>query len=310
MKRLAVIDCGTNTFNLLIVETLDNQYKKVYKTRIPVKLGEGTINLGYINTEAFERGILALNNFKSICVNYNVNEIYAFATSAIRDALNGVEFVTAVKTKFNIIIKIIDGNTEAELIYFGNKQAVPLNDKISLIMDIGGGSNEFILCNKDKIFWKQSFKLGAARLIEKFKPEDKIKPETIEALNNYLNTELIDLHNACENYIPIELIGSSGAFDSIIEMIHGELDGELLDEQKHCYDIDLQKFNIISDKIINSTNEQRKKIKGLIEMRIDMIVISCILIKNIINKLNLQNMRVSTYSLKEGALYKILNKIK
>ncbi|MCA0430504.1 MAG: phosphatase [Bacteroidetes bacterium] len=310
MKRLAVIDCGTNTFNLLIVETENNRYKKVFKTRIPVKLGEDTINLGYINSFAFERGILAINNFKTICNNYNVNEIYAFATSAIRDASNGITFTKDVKNKFNIDIRIIDGNEEAELIYHGNKQAVPLNDKISLIMDIGGGSNEFILCNKDTIFWKQSFKLGAARLIEKFKPEDKISLKTIDALNNYLNVELKDLHNACDKYCPIELVGSSGAFDSIIEMIHGEFNGEMLEDFKHCYEVDLNKFNLISEKIINSNYKQRTEIKGLVEMRIDMIVISCILIKNILDKLNLQNMRVSTYSLKEGALYKILNKIK
>jgi exopolyphosphatase/guanosine-5'-triphosphate,3'-diphosphate pyrophosphatase len=310
MKRLAVIDCGTNTFNLLIVETENKQYKKVFKTRIPVKLGEDTINLGYINNSAFERGILALNNFKIICLDYNVNEIYAFATSAIRDASNGIEFVKEVKNKFEIDIKIIDGNEEAELIFYGNKQAVPLNDKISLIMDIGGGSNEFILCNKDTIFWKQSFKLGAARLIEKFKPEDKISLKTIETINNYLNTELKDLHNACKKFIPIELVGSSGAFDSFIEMIHGELDGEILDEFKHCYEVDLNKFNLISEKIINSNYKQRTEIRGLVEMRVDMIVISCILVSNIIDKLNLQKMRVSTYSLKEGALYKILNKIK
>jgi len=305
--RLAVIDCGTNTFNLLVVEVSGKEFKKIIKTRIPVKLGENTINSGYINEIAYERGQNALAEFKTICDDLEVRRIYAFATSAIRDANNGTEFTNDALKKFNITIQTIDGNKEAELIYYGNRQAVPLSEQVSLIMDIGGGSNEYILCTKDEILWKQSFKLGAARLIDRFKPENPLKKETELDMLNYLNQELTDLFKACAKFQPTELVGSSGAFDSIIEMIHGELNGEPFTENQLCYDVNLDKFKKIYDKVLGSTIEERKNIKGLIEMRVDMIVISCILIQYTLNSLNINKLRVSTYSLKEGALYQLIN---
>ena len=185
--RLAVIDCGTNTFNLLIVE-FDHQKKhnKIFNSRIAVKLGQGSINEGFIGDEPFKRGVSAIEIFKHEIGKFNVSKILAFATSAIRDAHNGKQFVDTVKQQTDIDIEIIDGNREAELIYLGNKEAAKLSNSISLIMDIGGGSNEFILANNSGVLWKQSFAIGAARMLEKFSPSDPILQSEIEEINIYL----------------------------------------------------------------------------------------------------------------------------
>lgn len=311
MSLLAVIDCGTNTFNLLIVKLNNkNFYTKEFSTRIAVKLGEGGINKGYISETAYARGQQALIEFKKNLDNYKVDSVLGYGTSALRDASNGKEFVNEVLLKTGIEIKLIDGNKEAELIYFGNRLALPLNNSVSLIMDIGGGSNEFILANSETVFWKQSFKLGAARLLEKFNPENPIATTTIKNLDDYLTSELQPLFEAVKNYKPDELIGSSGAFDSIIEMICGELNGEPLTNSKTGYEIDLKQFYTIYNKIITSTLEQRKTIKGLVSMRFDMIVISCYLIHHILKNCNINTMRVSTYSLKEGALWEFIQQKK
>ncbi len=311
MALLAVIDCGTNTFNLLIAHQQENgmPIKKI-STRSAVKLGEGGINKGFISATAFERGVSALVEFNKIIKKECVQNVLAFGTSALRDASNGSDFISEVIKKTGIEIKLIDGNNEAELIYFGNRLALPMNENISLIMDIGGGSNEFILANNTTIFWKQSFKLGAARLLEKFNPEDPISETTISNLDNYLSEQLVDLFEAIRIYKPIELIGSSGAFDSIIEMICGELEGEPLLDGKTGYIVDIENFYIIYDKIIASTILERKNIKGLLPMRVDMIVISCFLIHHILKNCNLRKIRVSTYSLKEGALWEFIQQKK
>ncbi len=306
--NLAVIDCGTNTFNLLIVAlNNDGTRTKLMSTRVAVKLGEGLINTTKINDTAFERALDAMHTFSGLISNYGVEKTIAFGTSAIRDAINGIYFVELVKKQFNIVINIIDGNREAELIYLGVKQAVKLTSQISLIMDIGGGSNEFILASNEQIFWKQSFKIGAARLIEKFTPSNPITKAEMDLINNYLEETLAPLFKNTQHYPPIELIGSSGAFDSIIEMIHGELNGEPLTELKTEYPINLDKHFKISELILKSTLDERKKIKGLISIRFDMIVISCLMIDFILKKLNLKTLRVSTYSLKEGALFEFMN---
>ncbi|MBP7808356.1 MAG: exopolyphosphatase [Bacteroidia bacterium] len=304
--KIAVIDLGTNTFNLLIVET-DNigGYKKVSSNRIPVKLGEGTINKGFIADVPFSRGIEALKVYSKIIKEQNIEKVVALATSAIRTAENGLDFVEKAKSEAGIEVEVIDGNREAELIYFGNRKAVQMSNELSLIMDIGGGSTEFIIANKDTILWKQSFLLGAARLLELIHPSDPITEAEKERLFSYFDEQLIPLQDAIKNNVPLELIGSSGAFDSIVDMMAGEYNTEVLSDKKTEYSIDLEKYFPLSQTIIASTYKQRLNTKGLIEMRVDMIVISCLFVNYILNKFSLKKLRVSTYSLKEGVIFNI-----
>lgn len=302
-ELLSVIDCGTNTFNLLIVESgKDGTFRKIYNTRVSVRLGEGTINQGYIAPLPFQRGLAAIESFVNELQRFKVNTVLAFATSAIRDAKNGEEFVRLVNEKHGINIQIIDGNREAGLIAYGVMAAVKTKNKRSLIMDIGGGSTEFIIVEKGKLLWKHSFDLGAARLLERFKPSECLLPEEKEAMKAYLKLKLEPLIVEHSSLPCTELIGSSGAFDSIVEMIHGELEGEALVENKTEYQIDLKKYERISKRILASTLEERQRIKGLVAMRVDMIVISCLMIDFILQEFKLPQFRVSTYSLKEGAI--------
>ena len=303
--KIAVIDLGTNTFNLLIVEKDNNGgYKKLSSNRIPVKLGEGTINKGFIAEVPFNRGISALKEYSKIIQEQKIEKVVALATSAIRSAENGMDFVVKAKQEAGIDVEVIDGNREAELIYFGNRKAVKMNGDLSLIMDIGGGSTEFIIADKDKIIWKQSFLLGAARLLELINPSNPITKDEIKKLYNYFDEQLITLKHACEKNTPLELIGSSGAFDSVVDMMAGEYSTETLSDKTE-YEIDLEKYFPLSEKIIASTYEQRLKTKGLIEMRADMIVISCLFLNYILKNYGLKKLRVSTYSLKEGVIFNI-----
>ncbi|RZL51322.1 MAG: exopolyphosphatase, partial [Pedobacter sp.] len=161
--RIALIDLGTNTFHLLIAEIKQKKFDILYKTNVPVKLGEGRINDNIIIPNAFERGINCLETFAKTIKNYHVDKVKATATSAVRSAENGQDFVKVVKEKTAIEIEIISGDEEAELIYQGVKLSGGIQD-LSLIMDIGGGSVEFILCDTQNLIWKKSYNIGAARL--------------------------------------------------------------------------------------------------------------------------------------------------
>src|SRR4051812_26505417 len=178
--KIAIIDLGTNTFNLLVVEVSERGFKEIYGTKLSVKLGEGGINKNYITAKAFERGIDALKKYKKTIRRYKAERVVALATSAIREASNGDKFINRVKVETGISIKKISGNEEAGLIYLGVRKAVKMSDKKSLIMDIGGGSTEFIIADERKIYWKKSFLLGAARLLEKFNPSDPITNLQVE----------------------------------------------------------------------------------------------------------------------------------
>lgn len=303
----AIIDIGTNTFNLLIAESQPgNTFKRLFNTKISVKLGEGAKNLSFLKPVPYERGINALVKYRAIIDEHQAKHVFAFATSAIRSASNGQDFVAEAKAKAGIDIQVIDGSEEAELIYHGNRMAVKMTMDISLIMDIGGGSNEFIIANKDVIIWKQSFKLGAARLLEKFAPSNPITGEEITRINDYLREELKPLSEAIALHHPTELIGSSGAFESVVDMIAGAFGTENTQENKTEYRIDLDKYRHINDIVLRSTIEERRRLKGLIEMRVDMMVISCLLIDFILSEYNIRSLRVSAFSLKEGAISKKL----
>ena len=308
--RVSVIDLGTNTFNLLVVETAQQgrDYKVLYNNKLPVKLGKSGIDKREIRPDAISRGLLAIEKHLQTISQYQSDKIYAFATSAIRSARNGDLFVNMVKQRFGLDVEVINGDKEAELVYYGVKQAVSLDQNYVLIMDIGGGSIEFVIANRENIFWKKSYSLGVARLLEKFKPSDPITIEEIEFISNYLEEKLTDLFDEVKKY-PIDmLVGASGSFDTIASMIKAaetdvEPEKSLTPEMLQ---IDLEDFENLHQKLINSTMKERKQMKGLEAMRLEMIVVATLLVKFILQKCRLKHLIQSNYALKEGVIYQLL----
>lgn len=305
--RLAIIDLGTNTFTLILVEIKDSDYSVIYRNKIAVKLGEDGISEGIIGKNAFQRGLDAIEQHKKDINAYNIDKTIAFATSAIRSTSNGTDFVNQVNQKFNVTIKIIDGDKEAELIYHGVKQAFDLGDHNSLIMDIGGGSTEFIIANNKKIIWKKSFQLGVSRLKENFKPQDPIIQSDINNLNTHFEKELVSLIDAINIHQPITLVGSSGSFDSLATMIgHKFLNKDVLFENTE-FTFEMDNLNWAHQYLIDSDYQKRKNTVGISKMRAKMIVIASVFIQFIIEKSKIEKVRLSTYSLKEGVILSQIN---
>ncbi len=303
---VAIIDLGTNTFNLLIAKLLpSNAYKIIYTNKLSVKLGKGGINKNQLLPDAMERGINALMVYKKVIEQHKIEKTFAFGTSAIREAVNADEFIKKAEES-GIDISILSGDEEAELIYKGVQLALTIGDKPALVMDIGGGSTEFIIADSDQIFWKQSFLLGVTRLLEKFTPTDPITTGEIFRIEEYLREELKPLIQVLRKFPVSELIGSSGSFDSFAEIIAHRFHVENILKDKTAYVFDLKEVDIIFDELIRSSKEQRLATNGLIEMRVDMIVMAVLLTRFVLSELKLSEMRLSAYALKEGALSKLL----
>jgi exopolyphosphatase/guanosine-5'-triphosphate,3'-diphosphate pyrophosphatase len=299
----AVIDIGTNTFHLLIAEVSDQKITSIiHKNTIAVKLGEGGVNKGFIADAAYQRGIAALITFREELNLHHIDKIKATATAAVRDATNGKDFIEEVLAKANIKIEIIDGLKEAEYIYLGAKAAGVLNDETMLIMDIGGGSTEFILCNETTIFWKKSYRLGAARLLADFYEEDPISSQTLDQIHQHFSTQLIDLFEAILHHKPKKLIGTAGSFDTYAELISIKNDSIFDGNFTNHFNFNFDDFTALLVEIINSTNQERKEMKGLIPLRVDMILMASILTKFILEKSCIKEVETCTYSLKEGLL--------
>ena len=292
------MDLGTNTFHLLIVE----DDRTIVHEQDAVKLGEGGINKGFIIPAAFERGLQTMQLFGKLLVDNHVSEARAIATSALRNASNGKAFINDVKEKTGIAIEIIDGEQEAALIYEGIKAAGCLTAKNSIIVDIGGGSVEFIICNDRNIFWKQSFEIGAARLMDKFHRIDPIPPDSINALSLYLDDCLQPLFAAAKKHPVKNLIGSSGVFESYAEVIERSKGNSFDLKKTKQYAFNLPELLELIEKIILSSHQQRVITAGIIPVRIDMIVTASLLTRFIMEKLAITDVTMSTYSLKEGVL--------
>lgn len=304
--KLAILDLGTNTFNLIIRDTDTNEV--LYNDKVPVKLGRGSLSQGRITDEAFERGLQALEAYKSIIRKFDLDETYALATSAIRSSSNGPQFVQQAHERFGILVNTIDGLTEAELIYRGVREDFPLGDDTSLIMDIGGGSTEFILGNSGKSFWKASFDIGTSRLLDRFSPSDPITTEQRLAISDYLAVNLVELVAACKEFQPVRLVGSSGSFETLADMIIAAYPGPQPQDAGSGFDFDLGQYHKIAAKMFNNTLEQRLHTPGMLPMRADMIVMACLQINFVLQALNLQQMKLSTYAVKEGAYFSIKEK--
>lgn len=295
--KIAVIDLGTNTFHLLIAEQNGNELQVIYKTNQPVKLGEDITKNNLIIPSAFKRGITCLQEFKSEIDKHDVALVKATATSGVRSAKNGLEFVQAAKNEAGINIDIIDGDEEAQYIYEGVKWSGAITGK-SLIMDIGGGSTEFILCDEENLIWKKSYNIGAARLMQAFFKSDPINEADQNSILDHLANELKALLIICKEYQPKTLIGSAGAFETFAGMIAPQLNIKEISTTE----IVLTAYRSLADQLISATHNERAQMEGLIPLRVDMIVMACILTNYVIDQLKIKQLKLSTYDLKMGVL--------
>jgi len=299
-NRIAIIDLGTNTCNLLIAAYQDKNYQILYQGKEVVKLGKNGIDKNQLTEDGLERAILAIRKHQERISQFNVSEVVIIATSAIREATNQDWFQQQIKENTGLELQIISGEKEAQLIFDGVKLAFGKIDDQSLILDIGGGSNEFILTQNNEPIWKQSFPLGMARVIEQIPPSDPITSEEIEQINSWFSSRMAPLWEQMSNVqIPI-LIGCSGAFDTLVDLIDQTDPGT---KTRIKQEIKMNDFIRIYETLIKSTTAERSEMKGMESIRIEMIVPSVLFIKLVIHRLNIHKINQTDYALREGILY-------
>ena len=305
MKQ-AIIDLGTNTFHLLIAEKQpDQHYTTLFRESRPAKIGQAGINQGIITEEGIGRALSVLRYFRQKLDEFRVppDQVIAIGTSAIRVASNQAEFIERVRQETGIPIRVISGSEEADYIYQGVRSAGALDDQTSLVIDIGGGSVEFILGTNSRMFWKQSFEIGGQRLRERFMPEaDTISSGSISRLHTYFQEQLLPLANAIHQYEPTVLVGSSGSFDTLVDMWFMHEYGQLPTPGQTAFDLPVSEFYRAYELLITRNHAERMQIPGMIELRVDMIVVAVCLIHYVLKTYGLTQIRTSTHSLKEGVL--------
>jgi exopolyphosphatase / guanosine-5'-triphosphate,3'-diphosphate pyrophosphatase len=306
LNRIAVLDCGTNTFNLLIADVEGEKWSVIFQNKLPVKLGAGGFEDGVIRPGRFVRGLDAVQCHKQNILNFQCTNVFAFATSAIRETANGQDFVRQVKHLFDLDIEVINGDREAQLICEGVQLSMDLGLEKSLIMDIGGGSTEFIIANKNEIFWKRSFLLGVSRLFELVSPEDRLSKVDLDYLDTILNRELLPLLTAVKEHGVERLIGSSGSFDTLLSIYHYIKKNIGVVEELHSV-IPLGEFKSMHNWLIKSSLDERLKHPAIPGIRAEYMPLSSCLVKFVLDKTGIKMLEHSAYSLKEGAMHEIMS---
>jgi hypothetical protein len=299
MYRYAVIDLGTNTFHLLIAEDDGaDGFREIYRERRFVKLAAKGIST--ICPEAFERGLDAILDFREKLEEYDVATHMALGTAALRTATNGGEFIHQVYQESGIQIQLISGSREARLIYAGVNYVVPTREEPDLIMDIGGGSVEFIIVNRSGILWAHSFPVGIAVLFHRFHKSDPITQAEREAILEFLEEQLEPLTRAVEQYNIKRLVGAAGSFDVLQQLSFQE-------DPAKSFTISFDQFKAFFQTIVSATYNERLEMDNLPKKRVDMIVVGFILMQFILEKTGAKEIVFSPYSMKEGVLLQMIN---
>tara|TARA_B100000508_G_scaffold141097_1_gene146934 strand:+ start:15509 stop:16414 length:906 start_codon:yes stop_codon:yes gene_type:complete len=297
--RVAVIDLGTNTFDLIIVDRDEttNKFSVLYTDKSFVSLGEGGINEKRITKSATERAVFTIEHFFQACREYEVktSNIYAFGTSALRDAKNTDEFSKTIQSSFGINIKVIDGNSEAKMIYEGVNGIHSFTEP-SCIMDIGGGSTEFIFANSSGYDEVISLNIGVSRILQLFDIPGRIDSIKKQEIVSFMEDAEDGLFSRYHNET---LIGAAGSFETFYQLVTENTSYD--DFSTH--EIPFDGLIKVLEGLIASDLEEREQNFWIPNYRNRMIHIAALQTLWVIEKQKISRCVFSPAALKEGVLF-------
>jgi exopolyphosphatase/guanosine-5'-triphosphate,3'-diphosphate pyrophosphatase len=306
---LAAIDVGTNSFHLVVVRLLpDQKFSVLSKEKIVVRLGEGPHQIKHLTDEAMTRGVDAMKLFALVAARTG-SPIRAIATSAVREAANGEEFIERVMKATGIEIEVVSGFEEARLIYLGVLQALPVfNDRIALF-DIGGGSTEFLVGEQGRTLYANSFKIGAIRMTQRFFPDERVTHEQIERCRLFLRGEIYHAAREIRSSGSSRLIASSGTAQTVAAIALASR-GEAVPEVLNGTTISRREVREVLDRVTAARSfKERSAIPAIDPRRADIIVAGCVTLLAILEECGFDEYTISSYALREGIILDTVQKM-
>ena len=297
--RICVIDLGTNSFHAVIVDAYPNgSYKVVDRMKEMVRLGQSGLANNRLPEDAMQRGLKALQRIHLLARGWDVREYLAYATSAIREARNGGRFIERVRRDVGLRIRAISGEQEAELIYLGVRRAVDLTEP-SLLVDIGGGSVEFIVHDGKTSVFAKSLKLGAARMTERFVRADPLPDEESRALREHYRKEMVPVLDAARAHGVTTIVGSSGTAKSLARVCVSRYGDE--DRSVFSQTLTTETYRKALDWVVASTAKDRIDHPAIDPKRVDQIGAGALLLDEVLEALReVTQVKTSANALREG----------
>lgn len=299
--KVGVIDIGTNSMRLLITDyengTLNNSEKFINTTRI----GRGINRFGELSKETIEENVEALEEFVNLAKQKGVKEIIASGTSALRDSSNSKDFVELAKKRVGINVQIIDGSFEARLGFFGTRPMLEKN-AYNLIVDIGGGSTEFVLSNNnEEIIFSKSENIGAVRMSQCFLKNDPPLSTQVEEMEKEIYGVFKNTIDQIKKHPIKKVISIGGTATSMASMA---LELKLYEPQKvHGYVIKMDVLEKMYENLKNMDLANRQMLTGLQPKRADVIIAGVGIMRQIMSMLDFDSFYVSEYDNLEGMVY-------
>jgi exopolyphosphatase/guanosine-5'-triphosphate,3'-diphosphate pyrophosphatase len=307
-EPLAAIDIGTNSIHLLIARpTGNNRFEVIDREKEVVRLGSGSGDMKRLAPDAIERGLETLRRFQQVAAS-RAAYVYAVATSAVREAENRAEFVRRAKDEAGVRVAVISGAEEARLIRLGALQAVPVYEQRHLVIDIGGGSSEFIVGERDEVLGARSLKLGAIRLTERFGLDGPVKRKALEECRQFIRSYLAPVARMVTSFGYEVAVGSSGTIVNLADMARAAR-GEAPARQVSGATLDAEGLaRVIEVLVACESIDERMAIPGLDPKRADIVLGGALILEQAFVALGINELVVSDFALREGVLLDALRR--
>ena len=303
MAKLAVIDIGTNSIHMVLAEILpDAGYKVLDRFKDMTRLGDGTFVTRRLSDAGIARALNTLKTLVTLAHNKGFDRIVAVATSAVREAQNGGEFVNVVMEQTGLTVRVISGTEEARLIFLGVKNSVALTDEPALVVDVGGGSVELIAGNRDAMLHARSLKLGAIRLVDQFLSKAPCPAPMLRALEKSVTGQLGAAVDTFKTKTFASVIATSGMAGNLANIIHMKGTGRPL-SQLNLAKVALKDLRQIEKKLARSSLKARLAIPGLDPKRVDTLLPAVVVLRRLLELAGHDEMTLCDKAIREGVIY-------
>jgi exopolyphosphatase / guanosine-5'-triphosphate,3'-diphosphate pyrophosphatase len=299
--RIAAIDIGTNSIHMIVVRVRpDLSFEVVDREKEMVRLGAGGLDGRSLTPTAMTTAMQTLAKFRRLADSHKVDEIVAAATSAIREADNGGDFIADVGRQTGIKIRVISGTEEARLIHMAAVYGVHMGGTPAVVIDIGGGSIEVTLGTASTLTHARSFKLGVIRLTERFVRTDPLSGRDERRLVKYINKEIGQYLDTIAERRFDRVIGTSGTILSLGAVALSENSGVVRDEQLRNQRVPAKAIHRLRKRLSAIELEARLQLPGLDPRRADIAVAGSILLDSVLKRLGADDITLCDLALREG----------
>jgi len=304
LPRLAAVDIGTNSVRLVVAEIQpDGTYRVLDEDREMTRLGRGLAGTGKLATETMEHSLLTLGRMKAIAEGFGVQDLRAIATSAVREASNGPEFCAQAWRRLRVRVEVVSPEEEARLVFKSVARHYRLDDRLTAIVDIGGGSAEVILAAGGVIEQLHSLPLGAVRLTERYVRSDPLKNRDWKELRRAIDQE-IDHAIGAPPFAAEVMIGSGGTFTNLAAMAQAERDGRITPVRD--YTLSRAELVRLLDRLRESPLAARREMAGLDPTRADIIVAGVAVVARLTRRLGTLRVLVNERGIRDGVLLSMI----